>query len=104
MAIETVNPATGETLRTFPELTSTEIEDKLAAADRAAQSWRAAPLAERVSVVRRAGELLDERKLDYGHLMTLEMGKPIKAAIEEAVKCAAGCRFYADNAPRFLAD
>ena len=104
MAIETVNPATGETLRTFPELTATEIEDKLAAADRAAQSWRAAPLAERVSVVRRAGELLDERKLDYGHLMTLEMGKPIKAAIEEAVKCAAGCRFYADNAPRFLAD
>lgn len=104
MAIETVNPATGETLRTFPELTPTEIEDRLAAAARAAQSWRAAPLAERVSVVRRAGELLDERKLDYGHLMTLEMGKPIKAAIEEAAKCAAGCRFYADNAPRFLAD
>jgi succinate-semialdehyde dehydrogenase/glutarate-semialdehyde dehydrogenase len=55
-------------------------------------------------VIRRAGELLDERKEDYGHLMTLEMGKPIKSAIEEAAKCAAGCRFYADNAPRFLAD
>ena len=104
MPIETVNPTTGERLRTFPALTPAEIEDKLAAAHRAAQSWRAAPLAERVSVLRRAGELLDERKVDYGQLMTLEMGKPIKAAIEEAAKCAAGCRFYADNAPRFLAD
>jgi succinate-semialdehyde dehydrogenase/glutarate-semialdehyde dehydrogenase len=99
-----VNPTTGERLRSFPALTPAEIEDKLAAAHRAAQSWRAAPLAERVSVIRRAGELLDERKEDYGHLMTLEMGKPIKSAIEEAAKCAAGCRFYADNASRFLAD
>ena len=104
MAIETVNPTTGERLRSFPALTTAEIEDKLAAAHRAAPSWRAAPLAERLSVIRRAGELLDERKADYGHLMTLEMGKPIKAAIEEAAKCAAGCRFYADNAARFLDD
>jgi succinate-semialdehyde dehydrogenase/glutarate-semialdehyde dehydrogenase len=104
MAIATVNPATGETLRTFPALTAAEIEDKLATAYRAAQSWRAAPLAERTSVVRRAGELLEERKRDYGHLMTVEMGKPIRAAVEEAAKCATGCRFYADNAARFLAD
>jgi succinate-semialdehyde dehydrogenase/glutarate-semialdehyde dehydrogenase len=104
MAIETINPATGEQLRTFPALTPLEVEDRLAVAHRTAQSWRAAPMAERTSVLRRAGELLDERKLDYGKLMTLEMGKPIKAAVEEAAKCAAGCRFYADNAPRFLAD
>jgi succinate-semialdehyde dehydrogenase / glutarate-semialdehyde dehydrogenase len=104
MAIETINPATGERLRSFPALTSAEIEDKLAAAHRAAQSWRNAPLAERTNVIRRAGELLDERKHDYGRLMTLEMGKPLKAAVEEAAKCATGCRFYADNAERFLAD
>ena len=47
---------------------------------------------------------LDDRKLEYGRLMTTEMGKPIKAAIEEAAKCAVGCRYYADNAERFLGD
>ena len=104
MAIETVNPATGEQLRTFPELTPAEVEDKLAVAHRTAPSWRAASMAERTSVLQRAAELLEERKQEYGELMTLEMGKPIKAAVEEASKCAVGCRFYADNAPRFLAD
>ena len=104
MAIATVNPATGERVREFPALTRVETEDKLSAAHRAAASWRAAPLSERASVVRRAGELLDERKIEYGRLMTLEMGKPIKAAIEEAAKCATACRFYADNVERFTAD
>jgi succinate-semialdehyde dehydrogenase/glutarate-semialdehyde dehydrogenase len=104
MAIATINPATGETVREFAALTKTEIEDKLSTAHRTAASWRTAPLAERASVVRRAGELLDERKVEYGRLMTLEMGKPLKAAIEEAAKCATACRFYADNAGRFLAD
>jgi succinate-semialdehyde dehydrogenase/glutarate-semialdehyde dehydrogenase len=104
MAIETVNPTTGERLRTFPPLTPAEVEDKLAVAHRTAPSWRAAPMAERTSVLHRAAELLEERKQEYGELMTLEMGKPIKAAVEEAAKCAVGCRFYADNAPRFLAD
>jgi succinate-semialdehyde dehydrogenase/glutarate-semialdehyde dehydrogenase len=104
MAIETVNPATGERLRTFPPLTPAEIEEKLAVAHRTARSWRAAPMQERTSVVRRAGELLEERKHDYGRLMTLEMGKPLRAAVEEAAKCATACRFYANNAARFLAD
>jgi succinate-semialdehyde dehydrogenase/glutarate-semialdehyde dehydrogenase len=104
MAIETINPTTGERVRAFSALTDREIEDKLAAAHRAALSWRDAPIEERASVVRRAGELLDERKAEYGRLMTLEMGKPIKAAIEEAAKCAVGCRFYADHAASFLAN
>jgi len=104
MAIATINPTTGETVREFVSLTKAEIEDKLSAAHRAAASWRMAPLEERASVVRRAGELLDERKIEYGRLMTLEMGKPVKAAIEEAAKCATACRFYADNVERFLAD
>jgi len=104
MAIATVNPATGERVREFPALTKAEIDEKLSAAHRAAATWRATPLAERASVVRRAGELLDQRKVEYGRLMTLEMGKPVKAAIEEAAKCATACRFYADNVERFLAD
>ncbi len=104
MAIETINPATGERVRSFPALTAAEIEERLALADRVARIWRDAPLAERTSVVRRAGELLDERKNEYGRMMTQEMGKPLVAAIQEAAKCAAACRFYADHAPAFLAD
>jgi succinate-semialdehyde dehydrogenase/glutarate-semialdehyde dehydrogenase len=104
MAIATINPATGEQLRSFSALTESELESRLARAQGAAQEWRRTPLAERTAVVRRAGELLDERKADNGRLMTLEMGKPLPAAIEEAAKCATGCRYYADHAAEFLAD
>jgi succinate-semialdehyde dehydrogenase/glutarate-semialdehyde dehydrogenase len=104
MAIETVNPATGERIRAFPTLNTREIEDKVAAASRAAKSWRHAPIEERTGVLRRAAELLEERKHEYGRLMTLEMGKTLASAVQEAEKCATGCRFYADNAARFLAD
>src|SRR5262245_43455941 len=102
--IETINPATGEQVRSFPALNEREIEDRLAAAHRASLSWRQAPIAQRTDVLRHAAELLEQRKLEYGRLMTLEMGKPLKAAIEEAMKCAVGCRYYADNAERLLAD
>jgi succinate-semialdehyde dehydrogenase/glutarate-semialdehyde dehydrogenase len=103
MAIETINPATGARVRSFAALNEREIEDRLATVHRTAATWRLAPLAERANVVRRAGELLEERKTEYGRLMTLEMGKTIKAAIEEAAKCATACKYYADNAEKFLA-
>ena len=102
--IQTINPATGETVASFPTLNEREIEDRVDAAHRASLAWRHAPIEQRIAVLRRAAELLEERKLEYGRLMTLEMGKPIKAAIEEAVKCAAGCRYYADHAGAILAD
>jgi succinate-semialdehyde dehydrogenase/glutarate-semialdehyde dehydrogenase len=104
MAIETVNPATGERLRTFPALTAKDVEDRLAIAARVAPIWRDTPIVQRTAMIRRAAELLDERQREYGRLMTLEMGKPIKAAMEEAAKCATACRFYADHAEQFLAD
>ena len=104
MAIETVNPATGKRVSTYAALTERELADKLARAEGAARSWRTVPIGERTAVVRRAGDLLDERKHEYGKLMTLEMGKPLEAAIAEATKCAASCRFYADHAPQFLAN
>ena len=104
MAIETVNPATGERIRSFNALSPKDLEEKISLAHRTAASWRVASMTERTSVVRRAGELLEERKEEYGRLMTLETGKPLTAAVEEAAKCATACRFYADNASRFLAD
>ncbi|HVX39343.1 MAG TPA: NAD-dependent succinate-semialdehyde dehydrogenase [Gemmatimonadaceae bacterium] len=104
MAIQTVNPATGELIRSFPELTQDEIEQKLALAHRVAPVWRDTPIARRCEVVRRAGQILERRKNDYGRIMTLEMGKPIAAAIAEAAKCATACAYYAEHAPQFLAD
>ena len=104
MAIETINPATGERLRSFTPLTPAEIEEKLRKAHGARPTWAHTALAERCRVVARAGEILDREKEAFGRLMTLEMGKPLRAAIEEAAKCALGCRYYAEHAPRFLAD
>ena len=104
MAIQTVNPATGERVRDFVPLTPRDVEAKLARADEARRTWRRVPVAERARIVRRAGEVLEQRKKDYGRLMTLEMGKTYKSAVEEASKCATGCRYYADHAASFLAN
>src|SRR5690242_5111935 len=104
MAIQTVNPATGEQLREFVPLTPRDIEAKLARADEARHRWARVPVAERAAVVRRAGDILEQRKEQYGRLMTLEMGKTYKSAIEESAKCATGCHYYADHAERFLAN
>ena len=104
MAIQTVNPATGERLRTFESLSPSDIDAKLAGAAKARHAWAGVPLAERVKIVGRAGELLEERKQHYGRLMTLEMGKTLRSAVEEAAKCAAGCKYYFEHAEAFLGD
>jgi succinate-semialdehyde dehydrogenase / glutarate-semialdehyde dehydrogenase len=104
MAIETINPATGERLKSFTPLGADEIELRLSRAASARAAWSAAPIEQRTRVVARAGEILELEKESFGRLMTLEMGKPLKAAVEEAAKCAAGCRYYAENAKRFLTD
>ena len=103
MPIASVNPATGQTLATFDPHGDDEVERRLTRAAEAARAWRRRPVAERARVVARAGEILEHRKAEYGRLMTLEMGKPYKAAVEEAAKCAAACRYYAEHAERFLA-
>src|SRR5262249_12834970 len=72
-------------------------------ASEAFHRWRVTPVAERAGIVRQAGEILEENKDRYGRLMTLEMGKPLKAAIEEAAKCALACRYYAEHASVFVA-
>jgi succinate-semialdehyde dehydrogenase/glutarate-semialdehyde dehydrogenase len=104
LTIASINPATGETLKTFAPLGADDLDRRLAAAAAAFPKWRSRPLPERADVLRRAAELLEGRKADWGRTMTLEMGKPIGAAVAEAEKCAWVCRFYAENAARFLAD
>ena len=104
MPIATINPATGETLRTFDPLTDAELDDKIAHAARTFQTYRRTSLDERAAWLLRAAEILEAEQGAFGRLMTTEMGKLVKAGGEEAVKCAWGCRFYAEQAPRMLAD
>ena len=104
MPIATINPATGETLRTFDALTDAQLDDKIAHAARTFQTYRRTRLAERAGWLRRAAEILEAEQTALGRLMTTEMGKLVKAGGDEAVKCAWGCRFYAEQAPRMLAD
>jgi succinate-semialdehyde dehydrogenase/glutarate-semialdehyde dehydrogenase len=104
MAITTTNPSTGEVLETFEPLTAAQIEQKIALATSAFREYRHTSFAERAAKVKRAAEILEQEKDECARLMTLEMGKPLKAAVAEALKCATGCRYYAENAERFLAD
>jgi succinate-semialdehyde dehydrogenase/glutarate-semialdehyde dehydrogenase len=103
MAIATVNPATGETIRTFEPHGADEIERRLSRASSAFAQWRRTPVRERLRPLARLGELLDSEKQRLGALMTLEMGKPITAAVEEAAKCATACRYYVEHAEQLLA-
>jgi succinate-semialdehyde dehydrogenase/glutarate-semialdehyde dehydrogenase len=104
MAIATINPATGETVKTFEALTSAEIEAKLARAASTFQTHRRTSFRDRAQKMTRAADILESEKQEFGRLMTTEMGKPLKAAISEAEKCAWVCRYYAENAERHLAD
>lgn len=104
MAIATINPATAELVKSFEPLSPEQIEQKIQLATSTFQDYRHTPFAERARMVLRAAEILEKEKEECGRLMTLEMGKPLKAAVGEAAKCAAGCRYYAENAERFLAD
>jgi succinate-semialdehyde dehydrogenase/glutarate-semialdehyde dehydrogenase len=104
MAIATTNPATGEVVKNFEPLTGPQIEQKLQLAAAAFRSHRQTTFAERAGKMMRAAEILEKEKDECAHLMTLEMGKPLKAAVGEALKSATGCRYYAENAEKFLAD
>ncbi|MBD2504448.1 NAD-dependent succinate-semialdehyde dehydrogenase [Anabaena azotica] len=104
MAIATINPATGETLKTFEPLNDAEIAAKLDLAAQAFAKYRHTSFAERASALQAAADILEQEKADFAKLMTLEMGKPYKAAIAEVEKCAIVCRYYAENAANFLAD
>ena len=104
MAIATTNPSTGETLKTFEPLSDAQLELKLQKAADTFLSYRKTPFAERARMMMKAAEILEQEKENYGRVMTTEMGKTLKSAVEEAAKCAWVCRYYAENAERFLAN
>lgn len=104
MPISSINPATGKVLQNFDALNEQQLEEKIARGAESFRAHRRTSLAGRAEKIRRAADILDSEKQTLARTMTLEMGKPINAAVQEAEKCAWVCRYYAENAERHLAD
>jgi len=104
MAIATINPATGELLKTFDPLNDAEIVAKLDTAQQAFEQYRKTSFESRSLRMQSCADILEQEKAEFASLMTLEMGKTYKAALGEVQKCAAVCRYYAEHAAGFLAD
>ncbi|MER7057128.1 NADP-dependent succinic semialdehyde dehydrogenase [Streptomyces sp. NPDC000351] len=104
MPIATVNPANGETLRTYEAMGEEEIERRLQLAEATFRTYRTTGFYERAGLMRRAADLLEADQKEIGKVITTEMGKPVKQARAEAVKCARAMRWYADHAAELLAD
>jgi succinate-semialdehyde dehydrogenase/glutarate-semialdehyde dehydrogenase len=104
VAIATINPATGETLKTYDELSEAEVERCLAAAAAAYASYRLTSFADRAGWMRQAADILDAENEQIAAMMVTEMGKTLVAARAEVAKCAMTCRYYAEHAEGYLAD
>jgi succinate-semialdehyde dehydrogenase/glutarate-semialdehyde dehydrogenase len=104
MGIATIDPATGEVIKTFASLTDEEIEEKLSLADTCFQNYRQISFQQKGEWLRQAANILEKDVAKFAAIMTLEMGKTLKSAVAEVQKCATVCRYYADNAKEILAD
>ena len=102
--VASINPFTGELLCEIEQHSDQLLEQKLQLAAERFREYRNVSFAERARMMVRAAEILESGKDSFGKLMTQEMGKTLRSAVQEAEKCAFGCRYYAENAERFLAD
>lgn len=103
MPISAVNPATGETIQTYPELTPRQVDEAITQAHQAFLGWKQTAFAERARLMHEAARVLRDNASAYGVLMAEEMGKPVKDGRAEAEKCAWVCDYYAEHAEPFLA-
>jgi succinate-semialdehyde dehydrogenase/glutarate-semialdehyde dehydrogenase len=104
MAITSINPATGETLKEFTAFDEAEIEKRLQRAQHAFQLYRREPFTKRAQFLMEAASILDREKDKFARIISQEMGKLLRAAVGEVEKSSRVCRFYAENAERFLED
>ncbi|HEV2010552.1 MAG TPA: NAD-dependent succinate-semialdehyde dehydrogenase [Candidatus Limnocylindria bacterium] len=102
--IESIEPATETVLARFDSHSAAAVDDAIAQADAAFQTWRSVPIAQRAVPMHALARVLRDRKDRYARTITTEMGKPITEALAEIEKCALNCDFYADHAAAFLAD
>ena len=102
MAIVSINPATGETIKTYDEMTPAQAAAAVDQAHEAWRTWRRTPFPERARLMKRAAAILRERKTELAVLMAQEMGKPLKQGVAEAEKCALGCDYFAETAEAHL--
>jgi len=103
MAFDSINPASGDKVNSFEQMSGDEVQVILQKCCEAQRGWANTPFSERARVLTAVAELLLENKQDYARLMTEEMGKVYPQGIAEVEKCALGCRYYARHAERFLA-
>jgi succinate-semialdehyde dehydrogenase/glutarate-semialdehyde dehydrogenase len=104
MAIQTINPATGRIEKTFDEHTYPEVVGFIEKAHDRFLKWRETDFSPRSQLMKKAAQILRDRKEYYGKILTLEMGKPITQAIAEVDKCSWVCDYYADNAEKILSN
>lgn len=104
MPISSINPATQEVLETFEALTEKQLDEKLQRAAEMFLEHRRTTFSARAVMMQRAAEILESEKKNLARTMTLEMGKPLNAAVQEVEKCAWVCRYYAENAEQHLAN
>lgn len=103
MAMESINPATGEKLETYAQMSAAAVDDIIGKAHEAFLAWRGTSFEQRAQHLREAAKILRAKSDTWARLMAREMGKPLRDGIAEAQKCAACCEFFADNAARMLA-
>ena len=104
MSIQSINPATGELLRTFEPLSPEAIKAKIAIAEAAFRAYQEIPLEHRALCMRKLAGILEHEIEELATLLTQEVGKTLESSRAEVRKCAAGCRYYAENAVRILAE
>ena len=103
MALQAVNPATGERLAAYEEMTFEGVRRIIDEAHKAYLNWRRTSFRSRAALMRQAAQVLRSNAAEYARLMAKEMGKPVRDGVAEVQKCAFGCDYYAENAERFLA-
>lgn len=102
--MESINPHSGEKIRSYSSYSDEQVNSLLQAADKAFHDWRKSSFAERAKLMRAAGSVLRERKNELAELMADEMGKVLRDGAAEVQKCADCCDYFAGNAEKFLAN
>jgi succinate-semialdehyde dehydrogenase/glutarate-semialdehyde dehydrogenase len=102
LAIKSINPANGELIKEYDELSPEQVKDIIRKVHETFLNWQKTSFAQRAEKMKKAAQILRDNTEEYARLMTAEMGKTIKEGHAEANKCAWVCDYYADNAANFL--